>query len=100
MAAPHRQAAARARLTFPVAPVHTARKPRSDIPGNGLDERTHTPMLKRILALVAVLAMAITVAACGGNDDNGGGGGGGGGSSSSKAKGKVGVILPDTASSA
>jgi len=57
-------------------------------------------MLKRILALVAVLAMAITVAACGGNDDNGGGGGGGGGSSSSKAKGKVGVILPDTASSA
>jgi D-xylose transport system substrate-binding protein len=56
-------------------------------------------MSKRILILVAVLMMAFTVAACGGDDSNS--------SSSSKKstssdkpKGKVGVILPDTASSA
>jgi len=55
-------------------------------------------MSKRIIALLAVLGMAFTVAACGGSDNSGGGGGGGGGSSS-KTKGKVGVILPDTASS-
>jgi D-xylose transport system substrate-binding protein len=58
-------------------------------------------MPKRILALIAVLAMAFTVAACGGNDDNGGGGSSSSKSSSdSKPKGKIGVILPDTASSA
>jgi D-xylose transport system substrate-binding protein len=59
-------------------------------------------MLKRILALVAVLAMAVTVAACGSNDDSSSGSSSSKSSSSSdsKPKGKVGVILPDTASSA
>src|SRR3954451_11324968 len=53
-------------------------------------------MFKRIFALVAVLAMAFTVAACGGDDNSSSSSGGGGGE---KPKGKVGVILPDTASS-
>ena len=57
-------------------------------------------MLKRIFALIAVIAVALVVGACGGDDNSGGGGssssGGGGGD---KPKGKVGVILPDTASS-
>src|SRR3954453_13759462 len=58
-------------------------------------------MLKRMFALIAVIAVALVVGACGG-DDNGGGGGSpssGGGGGGDKAKGKVGVILPDTASS-
>src|SRR5215213_6632100 len=56
-------------------------------------------MLKRIFALVAVLAVALVVGACGGDDSGSGGGGNDSGDSGSKPKGKVGVILPDTASS-
>jgi len=56
-------------------------------------------MLKRILGLVAIAAaLSLTVAACGGDDDSGGSSSSS--SSSSKPKGKVGVILPDAASSA
>jgi D-xylose transport system substrate-binding protein len=58
-------------------------------------------LLKRILAIMAVLAAALTFAACGGDGGGAkGGGGGGGGGDQAKAKGKVGVILPDAASSA
>jgi len=57
-------------------------------------------MFKRIIALVAVLAMAVTVAACGGNDNSSSSSSSKKSSSSSTPKGKVGVILPDTASSA
>jgi D-xylose transport system substrate-binding protein len=47
---------------------------------------------------LAAVAAAMLVAGCG--DDNGGGGSSGGGGGGDKAKGKVGVILPDAASSA
>jgi D-xylose transport system substrate-binding protein len=57
-------------------------------------------MSKRILALIAVLVMAFTVAACGGDDSDSSSSGSSKSSSSDKPKGKVGVILPDTASSA
>jgi len=58
-------------------------------------------MLKRVFALIALLAVALVVGACGGDDNSGGSssGGGGGGGGGEKPKGKVGVILPDTASS-
>src|SRR4051795_9976192 len=57
-------------------------------------------MSKRILALIAVLVMAFTVAACGGDDSSSSSKSSSSSSTSSKPKGKVGVILPDTASSA
>jgi D-xylose transport system substrate-binding protein len=57
-------------------------------------------MLKRMLGLVAIAAaLSLTVAACGGDDDSGGSSGSSS-SSSEQPKGKVGVILPDAASSA
>jgi D-xylose transport system substrate-binding protein len=55
-------------------------------------------MTKRPLGALAVAAaLSFTVVACG--DDESSGGGGGSKSSSSQTKAKVGVILPDTASS-
>ncbi|MBA3406752.1 MAG: sugar ABC transporter substrate-binding protein, partial [Solirubrobacterales bacterium] len=54
-------------------------------------------MLKRILAVLAILAAAVLVAC--GSDDEGGGGAASEGGGEEKAKGKIGVILPDTASS-
>ena len=55
-------------------------------------------MRGRIFAVAAaVLAMSFAIAACGDDDD---GGGGGGSADSGEAKGKIGVILPDAASSA
>jgi len=54
-------------------------------------------MLKRILAVLAILAAAVLVA-CGSDDEGGGTASDGGGEE--QAKGKVGVILPDAASSA
>ena len=56
-------------------------------------------LLKRMLALVMVLIAALVVGACGGEEEPAGGGGGGGGGEA-EASGKVGVILPDAASSA
>jgi D-xylose transport system substrate-binding protein len=54
-------------------------------------------MRRRFLGVVAALAtLTLVLAACGGNDNNSGGGSGGG---SSKTP-KIGVILPDTKSSA
>src|SRR5215211_2493531 len=50
-----------------------------------------------LAALLAALVLAFAVGACGGDDD---GGGGGSASSGDKPKAKVGVILPDTQSSA
>src|SRR5215216_2441830 len=50
-----------------------------------------------LAALLAALVLAFAVGACGGDDD---GGGGGSASSGDKPTGKVGVILPDAASSA
>jgi D-xylose transport system substrate-binding protein len=53
-------------------------------------------MRRRFVSLIAaVAALTLILAACGGGDDNGGGGTGGGGKTP-----KVGVILPDTKSSA
>jgi D-xylose transport system substrate-binding protein len=53
-------------------------------------------MHRRFLGLIAALAaLTLMLAACGGNDDDGGGTSGGGGKTP-----KVGVILPDTKSSA
>ncbi len=58
-------------------------------------------MLKRIFALIALIAVALVVGACGGDDEGGGGGSAsGGGGGGGEAAGKVGVILPDAASSA
>jgi D-xylose transport system substrate-binding protein len=54
-------------------------------------------MLKRLLAVTAAGAMALGVAACGSDEPSGKSGGSGGSTSETKAK--VGVILPDTASS-
>jgi D-xylose transport system substrate-binding protein len=53
---------------------------------------------KRVVAALTVGALAFTVVACGSDDDSGGGGGTSQGTPEAKAK--VGVILPDTASSA
>jgi D-xylose transport system substrate-binding protein len=53
-------------------------------------------MRRRFLSLIATMAaLTLMLAACGGNDDNGGTSSGGGGKTP-----KVGVILPDTKSSA
>jgi D-xylose transport system substrate-binding protein len=58
-------------------------------------------LLKRVLALVMILVAALVIGACGGDDEEtAGGGGGGGGGGEQQAQGKVGVILPDAASSA
>src|SRR6185503_21372174 len=55
----------------------------------------------RVVAVVMTGALAFTVAACGSDDNSGSGSGGSSGSTSTPtAKAKVGVILPDTASSA
>ena len=55
-------------------------------------------MRRRLLSVVAaVAALTLILAACGGNNDNGGGTSGGGTSGKTP---KVGVILPDTKSSA
>src|SRR3954465_14679672 len=56
-------------------------------------------MLKRIFALIAVVAVALVVGACGSDNSGSSSSGGGGGGGGNKSKGKVGVILPDTASS-
>jgi D-xylose transport system substrate-binding protein len=54
-------------------------------------------MRRRFLSLIAAMAaLTLMLAACGGNDDNGGGASSGGGGKTPK----VGVILPDTKSSA
>ena len=53
----------------------------------------------RFGAFAVAAALALTVGACGGDDEPAGGGGGGGGESE-EATAKVGVILPDAASSA
>ena len=54
-------------------------------------------MRSRFLGLIAaVAALTLILAACGGNDDNGGGSASGGGGKTPK----IGVILPDTKSSA
>ena len=54
-------------------------------------------MRSRVLGLIAaVAALTLILAACGGNDDNGGGSASGGGGKTPK----IGVILPDTKSSA
>ena len=54
-------------------------------------------MRRRFLGVVAAMAaLTLILAACGGNDDNGGGGTSGGGGKTPK----IGVILPDTKSSA
>ena len=55
-------------------------------------------LLKRILALVMVLVAALVIGACGGDEEESTTAGGGGGEE--QPKGKVGVILPDAASSA
>ena len=54
-------------------------------------------LLKRMYALVLVLVAALVIGACGGDEEEPAGGGGGG---EEQAQGKVGVILPDAASSA
>src|SRR4051812_13417284 len=54
-------------------------------------------MLKRVLAVGAAGALMLGVAACGSDDSSSGGGGG---TATPAAKQKVGVILPDTQSSA
>ncbi|MDA0165492.1 substrate-binding domain-containing protein [Solirubrobacter ginsenosidimutans] len=55
----------------------------------------------RVAAAVITGALAFTVAACGSDDDSGSSGSGGGkATATAAAKAKVGVILPDTASSA
>ncbi|WP_460445084.1 sugar ABC transporter substrate-binding protein [Angustibacter aerolatus] len=53
---------------------------------------------KRYVALAGVVGVTLALTACGGSDSSSGGSGSGGGSTA--AKGKVGVILPDTKSSA
>ena len=57
-------------------------------------------LLKRMFALVMVLVAALVIGACGGDEEETAGGGGGGGGGEEQAQGKVGVILPDAASSA
>lgn len=53
---------------------------------------------RRTVTTAIAAAMVFGLAACGGDDDGGNGGSGGGGGG--EAAGKIGVILPDTASSA
>ncbi|MGY2082525.1 sugar ABC transporter substrate-binding protein [Blastococcus sp. SYSU DS0539] len=57
---------------------------------------------RRTVTTAIAAAMVFGLAACGGDDSgsNGGSGGGGGGGGGGEAAGKIGVILPDTASSA
>jgi D-xylose transport system substrate-binding protein len=55
------------------------------------------PFVSRVVALLAVLVLAFAVAACGDEEE---GGGGGSADSGEKPEGKIGVILPDAASSA
>ena len=55
------------------------------------------PFVSRITALLAVLVLAFAVGACGDDEESGGGGSA---DSGDKPEGKVGVILPDAASSA
>ncbi len=57
-------------------------------------------LLKRMFALVMVLVAALVIGACGGDEEETTSAGGGGGGGEAQAKGKVGVILPDAASSA
>jgi D-xylose transport system substrate-binding protein len=57
------------------------------------------PLGTRLVALLAVLLLAFVVGACGGDDEEEGGGGTAS-SQEEKPEGKVGVILPDAASSA
>jgi D-xylose transport system substrate-binding protein len=58
-------------------------------------------MKKRALGALAVAAaLSFTVVACGNDESSGGGGSGGSGNQSQETKAKVGVILPDAASSA
>jgi D-xylose transport system substrate-binding protein len=59
-------------------------------------------LFTRVAAALTIGALAFTVAACGSDDDSGSGSSGSTGSSETKTetKAKVGVILPDTASSA
>ena len=54
----------------------------------------------RVAAAVTIGALAFTVAACGSDDNSSSGSGGGGSTATPESKAKVGVILPDTASSA
>jgi D-xylose transport system substrate-binding protein len=56
-------------------------------------------LFKRMLALVMVLVAALVIGACGGDDEESGGETAAGGGEE-QAQGKVGVILPDAASSA
>ena len=56
-------------------------------------------LFKRMYALFIVLVAALVLGACGGDEEESAGGGGGGGGEA-QAEGKVGVILPDAASSA
>jgi D-xylose transport system substrate-binding protein len=56
-------------------------------------------MRMRKIAVAGLVVLPLLLAACGGDDDNGSGSNGGGGSSSAAAGGKVGVILPDAATS-
>ncbi|CAA9514368.1 MAG: Xylose ABC transporter, periplasmic xylose-binding protein XylF [uncultured Solirubrobacteraceae bacterium] len=57
-------------------------------------------LFKRMYALLTVLIAALVIGACGGDEEESAGGGGGGGGGEAQAQGKVGVILPDAASSA
>jgi D-xylose transport system substrate-binding protein len=54
----------------------------------------------RVAAAVMIGALAFTVAACGSDDNSGSGSGSSGSTATPESKAKVGVILPDTASSA
>ena len=57
-------------------------------------------LLKRMWALVLVLVAALVIGACGGDEEESGGEtAAGGGEEQAQAQGKVGVILPDAASS-
>ena len=47
-------------------------------------------------AVIAALAVAMSIAACGGDDDDDGGGGGGGGGGGSGESGKIALLLPET----
>jgi D-xylose transport system substrate-binding protein len=61
------------------------------------NHRSVPPFVSRVVALLAVLVLAFAVGACGDDEE---GDGGGSAESGEKPKGKVGVILPDAASSA
>jgi D-xylose transport system substrate-binding protein len=55
---------------------------------------------RRLLSIAASSVLVLGLAACGGDDGGGDAGSGGDGGGNGEAAGKVGVILPDTASSA